>query len=152
MENNWWLREDIEWSNIGVDVVSRPTEIEALNNISQQAKHLRLVGYDFESIKLTSLEKKLFELELFVTSEDFDAKSHHSIKIKDSTIRRISKLTDYSESFIMRKLTNMTRKIWLGEVFHIDVFLEKEKPSERIRRNKLTKKWNEYNAKYKRVA
>lgn len=151
MENIWWIKENIDWSNIGVDVVSRPTEIQALNNIAQQAKHIRVIGYDFESIKLTSLEKEIFRLELKVSSEDFDTKDYDNMRIKDSSIRRISKLSGYSEPFVMRKLSSITKKIWLGEVFNIDVFSEKENKNVKEKRYKLTKWWLKYRRTYKRI-
>jgi len=148
MENNiWWCKEDIEWGNIGADVVSRPTELQALNNISQQSKYIRLVGFDINTIRLTNTERKIYVLELEVSSERFDAKNHPLVKIKDSPVRRISKISGYSEPFIMRQLTSVTRKMYLSELFDVNIFEEKEQPHERLRRRKLTQRYNYYKSK-----
>ncbi len=152
INNLWWAKEDFDWSDIGTDVVVRPTEVEALNNLAKQASYFGKIGFNPDDLKLTDTERKVFLLELEVTKEDFDTKDLSGVYLKDSYVRRVSKLSGYSEPFVMAILKNISRKSYLAEMFGVDIFAKRETKSEYQRRLRLTKKWLEYRRIYRRVA
>lgn len=151
MGNWWWAREDFDWSNIGVDVVNRPTEIEALNTLAKQAGYLAKVGFDIESLRLTTVEKKVFALELRVSKEDFDVKEFPSVYMKDSSVRKTSKISGYSEVFVMKILKSVTYKSHVAESFGVNIFEPRESEKERAKYNQLYNWWSNYKKTYVRV-
>lgn len=114
----WWL--DVDWSNIGANVVSRPVEIEALNNINTQVKYInKLSNYD---LSFTKEEIEIIKLDQYVNSSSLDYLKHKKQNLfkKDSVITKMSKLSGYSENYINRLLKSITRKIYLLEVLDIN--------------------------------
>ena len=152
INNLWWAKENFDWSNIGVEVITRPTEIEALSNLAKQASYFSKIGFNPDDLKLTDTERKVFLLELKVTKEDFDTKDLSGVYFKDSYVRRVSKLSGYSEPFVMGILKAISRKSYLAEMFGVDIFAKRETKSEYQKRLMLTKKWINYRKNYKRIA
>lgn len=114
----WWL--DVDWSNIGANVVSRPVEIEALNNINTQVKYInKLSNYD---LSFTKEEIEIIKLDQYVNSSKLDYLKHKKENLykKDNVITKMSKLSGYSENYINRLLKSITRKIYLLEVLDIN--------------------------------
>lgn len=117
----WWLQPHIDWSNIGADVTHRPVEIEALNRIALEVKHIRnLSKWELE---LTPQEYEIFKLDQLVNSINFDVSNYPEKKIykKDTNIVKVSKLSNYSEMFVRKNLQNISRKIYLCEILNLEL-------------------------------
>jgi len=151
MNSFWWAKEDFDWSNIGVDVVNRPTEAMAFNNLAKQADYLVKVGFNMHELQLTPIERELFFLEIKTSKEDFSVKEYPHVYMKDSTVRKVSKLSGKSEVYVMKVLKTVTYKSHLAESFGVDIFAKRESEAERKRRNRLIKWWLNYRKTYRRI-
>lgn len=144
----WWLRPNIDWSNIGADVTSRPVELEALNNIALEVKYIQ--NLNKWSLDFDIQELEILRLDYIVNRKDFEIEKYKDIKVykQDTNIRKISKISTYSEVFVMKKLSNISRKVYLRELLDIDTdildilkeYKEYYKPKKKIYTNKSSNK------------
>lgn len=110
----WWLNPSIEWSKIGQDNIHRPTETLAFQNIANEAKAINNYGLLKKDLLLTKTEYYIYKLDILVNKETFDTKAYGVYK-KDSSIRKISKVSNYSEPFVLKKLNDISNKIRQAE-------------------------------------
>ena len=112
--NKWYLSPRIDWGNIGADVVNRPTENMAFNNIATESKYIQNINK--WSIDFTKDELLVMKINIEVTKEDLDYKKYNKLYRVDSVIRKISKVSGYSENYVIRLLNNITKKVYLREI------------------------------------
>ena len=142
--SKWWLREDIEWSNIGADVVKRPTEITAFRNLSIESNYIR--NLDKWELKLTQDELYIQHLDYLVNDKNFNYKQYKKLYRKDSVVTKISKLSGYSEKHVNRILKNITRKTYLKYILGIN-----KVSTNSTNYNKRKQYFKDKLSKYKRV-
>lgn len=140
-EGKWWTKPDI-WQNVGANVVSRPTEQQAISNIALQSKYIRNLSK--WQLELTEQELLVYKIDRLINSTDFDIeyyKKKYKVYNKDLPIVKISKITGYSLEYTRKLLKNISSKIYLCDVIGIDINLNID--------NKDSKKYtNVSNSKY----
>ena len=150
----WWLNPNIEWDSIGGDSVNRPTENQALNNIALETKYISKLNK--WNLEFDSNEILIIKADLEVNKEDFDYSKYKYVYRKDSNVRKVSKITGFSEPYIFKCLTVISRKLYLRDTLGYDsdlfsILKENEKNvTNRSKNGYISNKRNRYYKKLKK--
>lgn len=148
----WWVKEGL-WDNVGSNVISRPTEHQAISNINLQSKYIRsLSKWD---LQLTFQELEIYRIDRLINHPDFDTEEYSTKEIKvykkDMPIVKISKISGYSQEYCRKLLKSISGKVYLSDVLGIVLDLDKTSSVKEMNKYKnvnnnkyLTQKKNKY--------